>query len=355
MLTEEQLEEIREHLKKAHNPLFFFDNDNDGLASFLLLRRAIGSGKGVAIKSFPDMNSSYFRKVEELNPDYVFILDKPLVSEEFLKKTFEMNIPVVWIDHHETIDHFENFSNVSYYNPIKNNEKSTNEPVTYWCYQVVKNKKDIWIAITGCIGDGYLPEFYEEFLKDYSEFGKKIKTAFEGLYETEIGKITQMINFGLKDRTSNVVKMLRYLIDIKSPNELLEENNKNKTIIQRYEFIQGRCKKLVEKAIEVGINKNSKEMVFFQYGGDLSLSADIANEIFHKFPDKLVVVAYLKGTRANISVRWKKDAKKITEKAIEGLENATGGGHKNATGAQVQIEDLPRFRESLIKYIREFE
>jgi len=45
MLTETQINEIKEHLEKAQNPLFFFDNDNDGLASFLLLRRYIDRGR----------------------------------------------------------------------------------------------------------------------------------------------------------------------------------------------------------------------------------------------------------------------------------------------------------------------
>ena len=59
MLNLSQLKEIKEHLEKAQNPLFFFDNDNDGLCSFLLLRRFIDRGRGIAIKSFPDLNVSY--------------------------------------------------------------------------------------------------------------------------------------------------------------------------------------------------------------------------------------------------------------------------------------------------------
>jgi single-stranded DNA-specific DHH superfamily exonuclease len=39
MLNDKQIDEIREHLEKAQNPLFFFDNDDDGLCSFLLLQR----------------------------------------------------------------------------------------------------------------------------------------------------------------------------------------------------------------------------------------------------------------------------------------------------------------------------
>jgi len=37
MLSNEQFEEIRNHLERAQNPVFFFDNDADGLSSFLLL------------------------------------------------------------------------------------------------------------------------------------------------------------------------------------------------------------------------------------------------------------------------------------------------------------------------------
>ena len=49
MLTNKQIEEIKEHLEKAQNPLFFYDNDADGLCSFLLLRRYLGRGKGVGV------------------------------------------------------------------------------------------------------------------------------------------------------------------------------------------------------------------------------------------------------------------------------------------------------------------
>jgi len=52
---EKQVAEVREHLEKAQNPVFFFDNDPDGLCSFLLLQRYIGRGRGVVIKSFPQM------------------------------------------------------------------------------------------------------------------------------------------------------------------------------------------------------------------------------------------------------------------------------------------------------------
>ena len=139
MLTEKQVKEIRLHLEKAQNPLFFFDNDPDGLCSFLILQRYIGRGKGIPIKSFPELMPEYFRKIRELNADYVFILDKPLVSVGFFEEINKINIPVVWIDHHVTDNLIPDF--VNYYNPTLN-KKRTSEPVTALCYQITGKKED---------------------------------------------------------------------------------------------------------------------------------------------------------------------------------------------------------------------
>ena len=115
MLSKKQLDEARRLLESAHNPVFFFDNDTDGLCSFLLLQRFLGKGKGVPIKT-PELGVEYFPRIREFDSDFVFILDKPLVSDEFLKEVLEHNLPIVWIDHHKIDgDKIPNF--VNYYNP----------------------------------------------------------------------------------------------------------------------------------------------------------------------------------------------------------------------------------------------
>ena len=43
--------EIRDLVQSSENPLFFFDDDEDGLCSFLLLWKHIKKGKGI-INSF---------------------------------------------------------------------------------------------------------------------------------------------------------------------------------------------------------------------------------------------------------------------------------------------------------------
>ena len=166
MLTESEILEVREHLEKSQNPLFFFDNDVDGLSSFLILARYYDRGKGVAIKS-GELNDSYLRKINELNPDAVFVLDKPLVSRGFIEGVRERNIPLIWIDHHNIEVYHEN---VYYYNPAVSRRQT--EPTTYLAYQIARKKEDLWLALTGCIADNYFPNFAEEFAESYKELWK---------------------------------------------------------------------------------------------------------------------------------------------------------------------------------------
>ena len=345
MLTKKQISQIKEHLNKAQNPVFFFDNDQDGLCSFLLLQRYLGRGKGVAIKSFPELIKDYFRKVDELKADYIFILDKPLVSEEFFKEAEKINIPIVWIDHHITDKAIPLF--VNYYNPLPNKSKK-GEPVTALCYQITNKKDDLWIAVVGCISDAFVPKFYSEFEKKYPDLSIESKKASDIYYKSQIGKIAKILGFGLKDRTTNVINMMRFLIKAKTPYEILEENSKNYTMHHRFKQVEAKYQRLLNKAVSIG--KKQGKMLFFQYGGDLSISCDLANELSYFFPDKIIVVVYIKGAKANISMRGEK-SRNILLEAIKHFEGASGGGHEDAVGAQVRIEDLEKFRENLKKQI----
>jgi single-stranded DNA-specific DHH superfamily exonuclease len=342
MLNKKQINEIRIYLEKAQNPIFLFDNDVDGLCSFMLLLKYIAKGKGVAVKR--NLDKSYLRKIDEFESDYVFILDKPSVTDDFFEGLKERNLPCVWIDHHEVDTDLSEKENVYYYNPMYNENPSekNNEPTTYLCYQVTQRKKDLWLAFIGCLGDCYLPDFTEEFKKNYPGlFDENIKKAIEGLYKTEIGKITRALNFALKDRTSNVVKMIKYLLKSDSPNHILEERENN-TILKRFNQLNKKYQKLLEKAQKFSRGK----LLFFQYGGNLSISSDLSNELWYLYPEKIIAVAYIKDTKAIVSLRGE-NVRKITLEAIKEIENATGGGHKDATGAIIPIEELPRFKENL--------
>src|SRR3989338_10446109 len=101
MLDEKEINNIREELKNCKNPLFFFHDDPDGLCSFLLLYRYIKEGSGVVVKAKPTLDKRFISKVHEYSPDKVFIVDVPIVDQEFID---EAKTKVVWIDHHEPLE-----------------------------------------------------------------------------------------------------------------------------------------------------------------------------------------------------------------------------------------------------------
>lgn len=349
MLTAEQQNELKEHLAKAQNPVFYYDNDADGLCSFLLLRRFLGRGKGVAVRSYPDLNASYAQKAVELKADYVFVLDKPVLSPEFVNAFSSLQIPLVWIDHHDIQG--TAFSPTPYfyiYNPTRNTGKDkSSEPVTYISYKLCGRPQDLWIAVMGCIADHYLPDFAEEFGKENPEYwGKSIKKPFDAYYMTELGKIAQSLNFGLKDSVTNVIHLQNHLVGCVSPNDVLAETPGNIAFRHKYTQIRKRYDQLFNSAQ----NNITSKLIFFEYGGDMSISADLSNELSYKYPNHYIAIVYTNGGLSNISLRGK-GIKQILERILPKLNNATGGGHNDAVGARVSHTDLAVFKEFLEKEV----
>lgn len=347
MLTEKQLEEIREHLENAKNPIFFFDNDADGLASFLILQRFIGRGRGVSLKGLPSLTKAYYRRVEEFNADYIFVLDRPGIDDDFIElNKKDKNLPIVCIDHHQ-LDGEPKIEN--YYNTFVTSGKS--EPTAYLCYKTTGRKEDLWLAVIGCVGDYFIPEFIGEFEKQYPELiNQPYKNPFDIVYNTELGKIIRVLNLALKDSTSNVVSLYKFLMKAQGPKDTLEENSKTKGFLERYELLNKIIQKNLEKA-EKSIDKKNK-LLFFTYSGEMSLSQDISNELSYKHPDMIIVVGFIKGGHVKFSLRGEKVRTKMVN-AIEGLEGAMGGGHEVSCGAQMSAELVPKFKENLIKEIEQ--
>lgn len=346
MLSLEKQQELKEHLERAQNPIFFFDNDADGLSSFLIIRRWLGRGKGVAVRSYPGLNESYAKRAQELNADYVFILDKPVLTREFLSIIDQMNLPCIWIDHH--INQNEDFSDLKSFESFNYAyDGKSGEPVTYVSYKLTGRKEDLWIAVAGCIADHYLPNFAEDFAKEYPElWGKNIEEPFDAYYNSEIGKIAQSFNFGLKDSITNVVAMQNFLILCASPADVFSEVIGNKAFRDKYFNLKKKYDLLIEESKKAVFGK----LIFFTYGGETSMSGDVSNEISYRNKDKYVAIGYVDGASCNFSLRGT-NVRLLFEKVSAQMEEIAGGGHLDAIGARVRTSDLEKFKELLIKEI----
>ncbi|MBU1245649.1 MAG: hypothetical protein KKH88_03200 [Nanoarchaeota archaeon] len=346
MIPESELKEIRTYLEKSENPLFFFDDDPDGLCSFLLLRKYLNKGKGIPVKS-GFLDEKFLRKVEEYSPDLVIILDKPLVKQEFIDK---INVPVLWIDHHPLTE----LKGLHYYNPLKN-DKEDNSPVAYWCYKIAKRKEDMWIAAVGSISDWHIPSFAKQFSeKNPDLLPKNIKDPAKAIFETQLGELTKIFSFILKGKTSDVRTAIGILLKIDNPYEILNQTtSKGKFLYKRIKKIKGMYDELLKKAMSE-VTKDDF-FVFYIPLRKIAMARDLATEIHYKYPDKAIIIAREKEDTISISVRSAKhNVQKIMEYALREFEKSYGGGHIHACGGNIAKEDwnkfIEKFKEGLKKW-----
>jgi len=341
MISDQDLKVIRKELETAENPMFFFDDDPDGLCSYLLLKRFVKRGKGVVVKCSPKLDPMYLRKVKEYCPDKVFILDKPLVSEEFLEG---VNVPIFWIDHHAPQD----VQGVKYFNPRIEND-ADNRPTSYWCYRIVE--QDLWLAMCGIIGDWYIPEFTDEFKELYPGLLGDIKDAGDALFNSDFGKLTRVLDFILKGRVSDVNKSISVLEKIENPYEILnKETAKGRYLYKYFEKVNKGYVKLIADA-KKSVTK-SKVLLYTYPSTKHSFTGTLSNELLHLYPKKLILIGREKEDRMIISLRSSKiEIPPILEKALEGLDGY-GGGHTFACGSNVSKEDFPEFLERVEGFIK---
>ncbi len=341
MISKEDIRKIRKLLKDSENPLFFFDDDPDGMCSYLLLKRYCGKGHGVVVKCSPVLDMMYLRKIQEYSPDIVFVLDKPIILQEFVDK---VNVPIVWIDHHKPLD----IKGVKYFNPRLENPQDAS-PTSYWCYKV--SGKDLWLAMCGIVGDWYLPEFTGEFVKRYPDLLGDVKDPGEALYDTEFGKLSRIFSFLLKGKTSDVMKCVRILERIESPYEILnQETSRGKFIYKHYEKVNKNYKRLLKDALKsIG---RGKVALFLYPSTRMSFTGDLANELLHRHSNKLIVMGREKEERVVLSLRSKGyKIPPILKKVLDGLDGY-GGGHEYACGCSIARKDYDTFVSRLKKAVR---
>jgi single-stranded DNA-specific DHH superfamily exonuclease len=328
------LSEIKDYLEKSENPLILFDDDSDGLASFLLICKYLERGKGIVV-THPIVDESYIKKIQEYSPDLVLVLDKHTIEQDFVDK---VNVPILWIDHHPIID----IKGVKYFNPLFYGKKAY--PTAYWCYKITK--ENLWLAMIGIMSDWDLT-YLDEFSKKYPDLiDKKIQEPDELYFETKFGILAKLFTFILKGKASEVKKCINILRRINDPYEILDKTTpRGKYIYQRFEKINKEYQRILDDALNNSIiTKNI--LLYTYYARETSFSTILSNELMYKFRDKVIFVAREKDERVRMSIRTYHKSKVIlpplVKKALEGL-NGNGGGHDHACGGDINKEDFKTF------------
>lgn len=344
MLPKNKLIELKQELDNCNNPLFIYDKDADGLSSFLLFYKYKKAGHGMVLstKLLPNtFEEGFMRKVKSFEPDKVFFLDLPVVPKDFIE---ELKIPAVHVDHHlgsVKIPGLKRFNS-------RDHDKKDGSCTSSICYNVVK--ENLWIAATGSVADWQLNKETKAFAKKYPKLlSPKIKKQGEAMFNSKMGHLGTVFNFLLKGKSETVNEAIKHLIKINSPEEILEEKTEDgKEVMKQFRKVDLAYRDVVAEA-EKFITKD-KLFVFVYHGtrhdgGDISFTAELSNELLHKYPKKVLVIAREKNDEMKCSTRsGSVEIRTKILKALEGLDGH-GGGHPKACGVLIKKKDFDTFIE----------
>lgn len=346
MIPEEELRKAKEMLQMSARPLFFHDDDLDGVASFVCCRQFCGDGKGVIVKQSPVLTHEYVRKVEEYRPDLIVVLDKPKIDRAFFEGAPQ---PMLWIDHHEPQERFP--ARVLYLNP-RLYADADNRPTAYWVHRITG--ANLWLSTVGCVADWHLPDFLEEFREQHPHLlPERFSTVEEVYLSPEMGPLIRTLQFNLKGRREDVKKSILVLSRIEFPEEILEERTpKGKFLARRARLFSQVYERLLAQALEEAELAGSL-FVFIYENERHTVTGDLSNELLIRFPEKVTIVGRRHDSKIKASLRSKGVSlpDKI-EEAIAGLQGY-GGGHTNACGLVVKEEDWPLFLERFTSLVEQ--
>ena len=345
-LSKEENEIILALLDSSVRPLFFFHDDPDGLASFLLFYRYKGDGRGVVVKSTPRVDGKFLKIVKDYCPDRIFILDIALIDQEFIDQA---GTDIVMIDHHEPIS----MHAIKYFNP-RLKQPDRNIPCSLLCHDVIpkaNREMDEWIAMVGSVGDWHLPMFSEDFAKRYPMLlPEKIINPAEALFNTRLGELILIFSFILKGKTKDIHQSIKYISRVKDPEEILSQMTHEGTHVYKKARSNGKTYfELLQQALDL----RSEDMIFeFIYKDDTtSFTKELSNILLFKNPGKIIIVGRKKSDEVKLSLRSDGiKLPKILEHALGDVEGY-GGGHEYACGACVKAQDYKKFLENIKKQV----
>jgi len=340
LIPDNQIKELRQALLNSARPLIFFDDDPDGLSSFLQFYKLNPESKGVVYKTAGPLDLKFLKKVDEYQPDTIFILDIPEVAQEFLDKVST----VYWVDHHTVAKQ----KNVHYYNPMIKSKGKDNRPISYWAQKITQNS--LWKAMVGCIGDWFMPkDLIKGFRQQYPDLlPLNIKTLEQALFNSPIGTLARVFSFVLKGKTKSAMTCVKILTRINNPYEILQQTTpQGKYIWKKYKKID-----ILYQELKDSVKVTKDILILFVYCENrMSLTSDLSNEILYKNPDKFIIIGREKSGEIRCSLRSARyKVLPILENALKNVEGY-GGGHIHACGANIKAQDFARFIKNIRKQL----
>ncbi|RME55096.1 DHH family phosphoesterase [Candidatus Woesearchaeota archaeon] len=355
MDLKQRFEEFFSNIKGNDKVAIFFDPDPDGMAAAVIFNKALEKFRGktadmVLWQDHGDLyiNDENVNKLKQGEINKVVFLD--MAVDQYPERIHKIKefAEVCVIDHHKL---YVQDDSLLILKPQLLHDKEPSSYVTAkFVYDLVTEFVCLdeldWLVCVGLIGDAAWRRWKPFIDKVCDKYGYDKNKILEGQLGHAMRTIASALEF-----EGDVVKVCFEEVMKAGSADDVEKSKliKYKEIISEELFKA--YKEFKQKAERFG------DLVWFEFKSKYSIGSTLSTRVSFKEPNKTFVILQDAGEEFyRLSLRRQDKKVKVNElvkKAIEGLENASGGGHVPAAGGRVMKKDIEKFKQNIIKCLLE--
>ena len=364
----EQAESIIKKVKKGEKICLVFHDDSDGCCSAALFSILIHNLIDDYPVLFPivgieNINSQFLRRMQNFNPDFVFVFDISAKPEDL------DDLKGFILDHHIFFE-IESRNSMPYLNPHhfeKDDEKAP--PTSYMVYLILKkffpHEKVAWVAGIGITEDHRVEickDVFKKIREETPELLKVERIDQKNVEKSLFGELGDMVRSGRMLKGVEGAKTATLaLVECKDrPDKLINGLTQHSLALRRfYDKVSYETQNYISDVEKnARFYKKGKVIVYEQQHTKLrGLTSFIADKIRQKYPEWISYVINKEyGGKAKISIRLEQEKRdenlvSIIEKIKEKIPTIRGGGHKAAIGVVLNYEDVYEFEREFLKLL----
>ncbi|MEK6850764.1 MAG: DHH family phosphoesterase [Nanoarchaeota archaeon] len=311
--------------------------DLDGVISAKIVNEILNP-EIIRFADYHEINKNFALELKKQNSKIVIITDLMIRDVEFVKE-IEKFAKLLIIDHHVFEIDFNSEKTLFF-----NSDGFCAAYLSYYLFSKIQNlEKYDWLVAAASVSDwtykkngSWMTAIYEKYKQNYISDIDGIKKS--KIYDIVLYLSRAIVYFRAKE---NDVKTVF-----------------NKIECGKFGYISDLEKyaKIVAKEIKRILNNFEKEKIIFNDGfyyefeTNFPIKSIISTQLSEMYLNKTVIIASKKDNYLTLSARrqdGKVDTNKLMQKMIQGLSDASAGGHFKATGGYILFEDAEEFKKRL--------
>jgi len=314
--------------------------DLDGITSAKVVN-AVVNADNVKILQYDEVDEKLAEKLKIDGYTKIIISDMYVEREEILK-AMESFAEILILDHHPSKD----------WNSDKTTHLKAEEGycAAYFCYSLFNKVQNIekldWLVASACIADfcnvknrEWIKAIFEKYGIQTGGYMNKLGFAYDDISKSEIYRVQWDLGLAIIFFRDNLKRVFESIGEsFGDIGDLKEHSSK------------------IEKEVERAMDEFEEKRIefeggyFFVFNPRFNVGGLVSTMISTKYPDKTIMILSEKENGYSISARRQDgnvDLGLFLKQLLQGLENARGGGHRQAAGAYFMKKDLPEITKRI--------